>query len=116
MFGNRLLLTRLSKWAHVDVVQKTKSNILLQSPTSKKRKVLSDKAINIQAFNELLSNREANGGLQRRGDILKIVNVYNNDGHACVTRRSIEYLFEKVKAGKPIGIDRPSISIVGGVN
>ena len=62
----------------------------------------------------LLTKRAANGGKARRGDIQEVVDFLNGGGYSYVTRRSIEWLYEKTKSGIDIHDSNVAITVVGG--
>jgi hypothetical protein len=60
-------------------------------PRSKLLKKVSNRAIQKQAFNELLLKRANNSGQLKFGVIQKIVNEYNKLGYTSVNRRNLHY-------------------------
>jgi hypothetical protein len=69
----------------------TRKNNPAPSPRKKQLKKGADRAIQKQAFNELLLRRANNGGKFNFGDIQNVVNEFQALGYDAVTRRNLQY-------------------------
>jgi hypothetical protein len=69
----------------------TRKNHTAPDPRKKKVKKRADRAIQKQAFNELLFRRTTNSGKLNFRDIQNVVNEFQSLGYDAVTRRNLQY-------------------------
>jgi hypothetical protein len=70
-------------------------NKTLQSPRKKKLQKIADRAIQKEAFNELLVRKRLNGGKLPFGSIGNIASEFKSIGYNSVTRRNLHYRLSK---------------------
>ena len=71
------------------------------SPDTKRRKIQMRRDVQVRAFNELLSRKNANGGKKTYGDVSYIVEKYSQCGcEKFVTRKNLEYRYKQYIDGK----------------
>jgi hypothetical protein len=69
----------------------SKSGCQANSPKTKRLKKISERALQQQAFNDLLTLRNANSGRLKYGDLERVAKEYQSKGFECVTRRNLRY-------------------------